>query len=120
MANMFADAGYRTGMFGKWHLGDSYPFRPEDRGFQEVVRHGGGGVGNTPDYWGNDYFDDTYCANGVWTHYAGYCTDVWFNLGPRLHREAQGRAVLLLHHHQRPAPAPHSGPAVHGAHTCHR
>ena len=81
MANMFADAGYRTGMFGKWHLGDSYPFRPEDRGFQEVVRHGGGGVGNTPDYWGNDYFDDTYCANGVWTHYAGYCTDVWFNLG---------------------------------------
>ena len=69
MANMFADAGYRTGMFGKWHLGDSYPFRPEDRGFQEVVRHGGGGVGNTPDYWGNDYFDDTYCANGVWTHY---------------------------------------------------
>ena len=81
MAEMFADAGYRTGMFGKWHLGDSYPFRPEDRGFQEVVRHGGGGVGNTPDYWGNDYFDDTYCANGVWTHYPGYCTDVWFNLG---------------------------------------
>ena len=81
MANMFAEAGYRTGMFGKWHLGDSYPFRPEDRGFQEVVRHGGGGVGNTPDYWGNDHFDDTYCANGVWTHYPGYCTDVWFNLG---------------------------------------
>jgi arylsulfatase A-like enzyme len=81
MANMFADGGYRTGMFGKWHLGDSYPFRPEDRGFQEVVRHGGGGVGNTPDYWGNDYFDDTYCADGVWTQYPGYCTDVWFNLG---------------------------------------
>ena len=81
MASMFADAGYRTGMFGKWHLGDSYPFRPEDRGFQEVVRHGGGGVGNTPDHWGNDYFDDTYCANGVWTRYAGYCTDVWFALG---------------------------------------
>ena len=81
MANMFSDAGYQTGLFGKWHLGDSYPFRPEDRGFREVVRHGGGGVGNTPDYWGNDYFDDTYCANGVWTKYPGYCTDVWFDLG---------------------------------------
>jgi arylsulfatase A-like enzyme len=81
MASMFSDAGYRTGLFGKWHLGDAYPFRPEDRGFQEVVRHGGGGVGNTPDYWGNDYFDDTYCANGVWTKYPGYCTDVWFDLG---------------------------------------
>ena len=81
MANMFSDAGYQTGLFGKWHLGDSYPFRPEDRGFREVVRHGGGGVGNTPDYWENDYFDDTYCANGVWTKYPGYCTDVWFDLG---------------------------------------
>ncbi|MDP7579301.1 MAG: arylsulfatase [SAR202 cluster bacterium] len=80
-ANMFSDAGYRTGLFGKWHLGDNYPYRPEDRGFHEVVRHGGGGVGNTPDYWGNDYFDDTYCANGVWTKYPGYCTDVWFDLG---------------------------------------
>ena len=110
MANMFADAGYRTGMFGKWHLGDSYPFRPEDRGFQEVVRHGGGGVGNTPDHWGNDYFDDTYCANGVWTRYAGYCTDGLVRLGARLHREAQARAVLLLYLHQRPAPAPYSGP----------
>ena len=45
MANMFADGGYRTGMFGKWHLATNFPCRPEDRGFQEVVRHGGGGVG---------------------------------------------------------------------------
>jgi len=78
MADVFAAAGYRTGHFGKWHLGDNYPYRPEDRGFQEVLRHGGGGVGQTPDYWGNDYFDDTYCHNGKWTAYTGYCTDVWF------------------------------------------
>ena len=24
-----------------------------------LLRHGGGGVGQTPDVWGNDYFDDT-------------------------------------------------------------
>ena len=81
MADMFAAAGYRTGIFGKWHLGENYPYRPQDRGFHEAVVHGGGGVGNTPDYWGNDYFDDTYCANGEWRRYSGYCTDVWFNLG---------------------------------------
>jgi arylsulfatase A-like enzyme len=70
--------GYATGMFGKWHLGDNYPFRPEDRGFDEVVRHGGGGIGQMPDYWGNDYFDDTYWHNGMPERYTGYCADVFF------------------------------------------
>ena len=76
-----ADAGYQTGLFGKWHLGDAYPYRPQDRGFREVVTHGGGGVGNTPDYWGNNYHDDHYCHNGVWEPFDGYCTDIWFRLG---------------------------------------
>ena len=56
--------GYRTGMFGKWHLGDNYPCRPQDQGFDEAFYHGGGGVGQGPDYWGNDYFDDTYFRLG--------------------------------------------------------
>ncbi|MEM6279638.1 MAG: sulfatase-like hydrolase/transferase, partial [Verrucomicrobiota bacterium] len=43
IGQIFKDGGYATGMFGKWHLGDNYPFRPEDRGFTEVLRHGGGG-----------------------------------------------------------------------------
>ena len=59
LANLFADNGYATGAFGKWHLGDAYPFRPEDRGFQETLMHGGGGVGQTPDYWNNNYMNDT-------------------------------------------------------------
>jgi len=79
MADIFAQNGYKTGIFGKWHLGDNYPYRPQDRGFQKVVIHGGGGVGQTPDYWGNNYFDDTYWANGEHKRYPGYCTDVWFN-----------------------------------------
>ena len=57
IGKILGDGGYHTGMFGKWHLGDNYPYRPEDRGFQEVLRHGGGGVGQTPDYWDNAYFD---------------------------------------------------------------
>ena len=79
MADVFSASGYRTGIFGKWHLGDNYPYRPQDRGFEEVLIHGGGGVGQGPDYWGNDYFDDTYFHNGTAKKFEGYCTDVWFD-----------------------------------------
>ena len=79
MPALFKAGGYRTGMFGKWHLGDNYPFRPQDRGFDRAVYHGGGGVGQTPDYWGNDYFDDTYFHNGEPKKHDGYCTDIWFD-----------------------------------------
>ena len=81
MADFFARAGYKTGIFGKWHLGDNYPYRPQDRGFQEVVVHAGGGIGNTADYWGNNYFDDTYWTQDGYQKYDGYCTDIWFNEG---------------------------------------
>lgn len=77
----FSESGYVTGIFGKWHLGDNYPFRPEDRGFQRVIAHKGGGVGQTPDFWGNNYFDDTYFVDGKPQNFEGYCTDVWFDEG---------------------------------------
>ncbi|GAJ05021.1 unnamed protein product, partial [marine sediment metagenome] len=53
IAEVLREAGYRTGIFGKWHLGDNYPCRPMDRGFEECLYHGGGGITQTPDYWGN-------------------------------------------------------------------
>ncbi|MHC4680832.1 MAG: arylsulfatase [Planctomycetota bacterium] len=79
VADVFSSSGYRTAIFGKWHLGDNYPYRPQDRGFQEVLIHGGGGVGQGPDYWANDYFDDTYFHNGKVEKFEGYCTDIWFD-----------------------------------------
>ena len=71
--------GYRTGIFGKWHLGDNYPYRPFDRGFRESLSFGGGVVGEIPDYWDNDNFTATYLRNGAPEPHSCYCTDVWFN-----------------------------------------
>ena len=78
MADILLENGYSTGIFGKWHLGDNYPYRPFDRGFKRAVAHKGGGVGQTPDFWGNNYFNDTYFFNGQAIQTEGYCTDVWF------------------------------------------
>lgn len=79
LSEIFKFSGYNTAMFGKWHLGDNYPYRPNDRGFDMAFYHGGGGIGQTPDYWENCYFDDTYFRNGVPEKTTGFSTDVLFN-----------------------------------------
>ena len=78
MADIFTQNGYRTGHFGKWHLGDNYPYRPQDRGFQETIYHPAWGITSAADYYGNDYFDDYYRHKDQIEQYDGYCTDVWF------------------------------------------
>lgn len=79
MAEYFKASGYTTGLFGKWHLGQNYPFRPIDRGFDEWVGHGDGGTGTASDYWGNDKMNDTYMRNGKWEKFDGFCTDIYFD-----------------------------------------
>lgn len=83
MADLFQAGGYRTGIFGKWHLGDNYPFRPQDRGFAETLWFPSSHINAVPDFWNNDYFEDTYSHNGERKQYQGYCTDVFFREAKR-------------------------------------
>ncbi|MEP4889926.1 MAG: arylsulfatase [Aliiglaciecola sp.] len=88
VAEILSDNGYDTALFGKWHLGDSYPFRPQDQGFQTSLIHGGGGVGQSGDYWGNTQFDDFYLRNGKVEKFDGYATDIWFDEAEQFIRQS--------------------------------
>ena len=82
VAEMLKEAGYTTGMVGKWHLGDNYPSRPQDQGFDYTLRHLSGGIGQPGD-WPNtkkgqrSYFDPILWKNGEMFQSKGYCTDVF-------------------------------------------
>jgi arylsulfatase A-like enzyme len=89
MPRFFADGGYRTGIFGKWHLGSSEPYLPHNRGFQEAIYHLGFGLTGADDRWNNDYFDPWYRHNGQLKQAEGYCTDFWFDQAMRWMGECQ-------------------------------
>jgi arylsulfatase len=83
IAQVLRSAGYATGIFGKWHLGDEPDHRPDKRGFDETFIHGAGGIGQTyagscGDAPGNKYFDPAILHNGTFEKTQGYCTDVFF------------------------------------------
>ena len=77
-------AGYQTGLFGKWHLGDEPGYLPQDRGFHEVLMHPAGGLGQYK--WGDfepnvdaRYFDNVLLHNDTIVQTTGFCTDVFFD-----------------------------------------
>ena len=82
IAEMLKAAGYKTGNFGKWHLGDNYPSRPNDQGFDESIIHLSGGMGQVGDFttWfqgDSSYFNPVLWHNGKMEKYTGYCTDIF-------------------------------------------
>jgi arylsulfatase A-like enzyme len=92
------DAGYATGIFGKWHLGDEEPYQPHRRGFTEAFIHGAGGIGQAydsscadapPNSGPNRYFDNVLRHNGRFVQTKGFCTDVFFQAALGWIRERQ-------------------------------
>lgn len=78
VADRLAGEGYRTAVFGKWHLGFSHRYQPRHRGFAETFVHGGGGIGQLEDYFGNTHLDATFWRNGIPEKSSGFSTDVLF------------------------------------------
>ncbi|MCX6634037.1 MAG: arylsulfatase [Acidobacteria bacterium] len=107
MGDIFGANGYSTGIFGKWHVGDNYPYRPMDRGFQEAKYFFGWGLSSAPEF-DNDYFDGRYRDKGVGKRFPGYCTDFWFGEAMKWMGERQRKKAPFLCY--LPTNVPH-GPA---------
>lgn len=96
LAQVLKSAGYTTGIFGKWHLGDERDRWPDKRGFDEMFIHGCGGIGQTypgscGDVPGNRYFDPTINHNGRFEKTTGYCTDVFFGRATKWIESVKGK-----------------------------
>jgi len=102
IAHVLRSAGYTTGVFGKWHLGDEEPYQPQHRGFDEVFVHGAGGIGQSypgscGDAPNNSYFDPVIRHNGRFVKTSGYCTDVFFERAMRWMESVKGKKPFFVY-----------------------
>ena len=102
LAQVLKSAGYTTGIFGKWHLGDEPDRWPDKRGFDEMFIHGAGGIGQTypgscGDAPGNKYFSPAILHNGKFEKTDGYCTDVFFKQAMQWIGAVKGKQPFYAH-----------------------
>jgi arylsulfatase A-like enzyme len=96
MPGIFRDNGYATAHFGKWHLGDNFPFRPQDRGFDFTIHGNGFGISSFADHWLNDTVDDHYWRNDTLVKFNGYNTTVFFDEAMQWMRGQTGPFFVYL------------------------
>ena len=102
IAQALRSAGYATGIFGKWHLGDEPDHWPSKRGFEEMFIHGAGGIGQSypgscGDAPGNTYFSPAILHNGRFEKTDGYCTDVFFRQATQWIEQVKGRQPFFCY-----------------------
>jgi arylsulfatase A-like enzyme len=96
LPDLLRRAGYRTGIFGKWHLGDNYPLRPKDRGFEKSVVIKGGGLGQPSDFpGGGSYTGPILLNDGKAERFKGYCTDIFTNEALRFIDDNKSRPFFV-------------------------
>ena len=89
IADTLSEAGYRTGIFGKWHLGEYRRFHPRQRGFEEAIFFS---AGHTERYWE----PDALVRNGKPVHVRGHITDVLTDAASTFVRSSDDRPFFLL------------------------
>ncbi|WP_430932150.1 sulfatase-like hydrolase/transferase [Saccharicrinis sp. 156] len=109
ISDLLKDAGYTCGVFGKWHLGNEYPYNPIYRGFDKSFIHDGGGIGQFPDYYGNTHIDASYNHNGKFVSSLGFSSDVLFHEAQHFIKENQNNPFFCFV----------STPATHGPWQAH-
>lgn len=103
LPQMLQSAGYATGLFGKWHLGDEDAYLPGNRGFDEVLMHGSGGIGQVrlgdfPPNGENLYFDNVLLHNDTIVQTKGYCTDLFFNAALAwIHKQERSKSPFFAY-----------------------
>lgn len=70
VAQLLKQAGYRTGLFGKWHLGKYPGYQPQERGFDEFFGHYHGHIERYE-------FPDQVYHNGRQVEARGYVSDLF-------------------------------------------
>ncbi|MEI7928003.1 MAG: hypothetical protein WCH40_05585, partial [Verrucomicrobiales bacterium] len=76
ISEAFKDAGYQTAVFGRWGMGEALPFRPEDRGFSDLLVCGGERPGTPADRWGNRVDQPWLRSRKGWSRFQGLLPDV--------------------------------------------
>jgi arylsulfatase A len=98
IAEMLGNAGYRTGIFGKWHLGEVYPYVPPEQGFEDGLYHRSSGDAA--------YFDPILEHNLQPVYTEGYMTDVTTDAAMRFVKDNRDKPFFLY----LPFQAPHNPP----------
>ncbi len=89
VAEALRGAGYATGIFGKWHLGDDGPYQPNAQGFDEALVFRRAAM--PPD----QYFNPELLHNGTARRFSGYCMDVFTDAAIQFIKQNRFRAFFL-------------------------